>query len=482
MSNLKITRRYQFANQFVDLPAASNNPEARWEQFQLAQLCDNSIYNINDKSRQVAASFTMALEAVINAILEGQSSAFVSINLEEASEKIRYAQHILTCIHTPFKLPKLKRENRLTMEWENGARLISLPNREPRGKPQFHVYLDEFAHLLNARGIYSAAQGLIAKGRGQLRLRIASSLMGESGMHWEISTQTLREYGGFVRYKTPWWVTWAFCKNPIKANIQAPKMSTEERVAMFGRDTIQQIFSNVYLEDFQREFEAIYSDTNVAFITWDEIKNAYDGRLVWVKAHCEGKNISPAHQAIDQILLFIRANKIEKVLAAGMDIGRKRDTSEIFVVGKSTTGQYPLRLAITMNMTPYDEQLDVIHYLMTQLPISKLFIDQTGLGNNLAESAKKLFPNKVEGVDFTASSKELWAGDAKMLIQQGKTPLPVDRDIATQINSIKQRFTGSRMSYDTEKNEKHHADKFWAWALSLAAARVAVKRPWALQG
>jgi hypothetical protein len=33
--------------------------------------------------------------------------------------------------------------------------------------------------------------------------------------------------------------------------------------------------------------------------------------------------------------------------------------------------------------------------------------------------------------------------------------------------------TGSKnLVFDTERNEKHHADKFWAWALALATARV----------
>ena len=71
------------------------------------------------------------------------------------------------------------------------------------------------------------------------------------------------------------------------------------------------------------------------------------------------------------------------------------------------------------------------------------------------------------------ATKNLWATDAKMLIQQGKTPLPVNRDIAYQIHSIKRRVTPSRnLVFDTETNEKHHADKFWAWALMLAAAKA----------
>ena len=75
---------------------------------------------------------------------------------------------------------------------------------------------------------------------------------------------------------------------------------------------------------------------------------------------------------------------------------------------------------------------------------------------------------RVVGVDFTNATKTLWATDAKMLIQNRRTPLPVDREIAYQIHSIKRLVTASKnLVFDTERNEKHHADKFWAWALAL---------------
>ena len=60
-----------------------------------------------------------------------------------------------------------------------------------------------------------------------------------------------------------------------------------------------------------------------------------------------------------------------------------------------------------------------------------------------------------------------------MLVQKRKTPLPVDRSLAYQIHSIKKIVTGSKnLVFDTSANEKHHADKFWAMALALAAANA----------
>jgi phage FluMu gp28-like protein len=133
-------------------------------------------------------------------------------------------------------------------------------------------------------------------------------------------------------------------------------------------------------------------------------------------------------------------------------------------------------LAVTLDNVEFDDQEEVINYAMQKLPIIKLLIDRNGIGLNLAENAEKAWPGKCEGVDFTNTNKTLWATEAKMLIQKKKTPLPPDRDIAYQIHSIKKTITAARNNvFDTARNEKHHADKFWAWVLALWAAKSPVK-------
>jgi len=110
---------------------------------------------------------------------------------------------------------------------------------------------------------------------------------------------------------------------------------------------------------------------------------------------------------------------------------------------------------------------------MDVLPVAGFNIDRNGIGMQLAEQAEAQWPGKAAGQNFTAQSKALWATDTKMLVQKRKTPLPVDRSLAYQIHSIKKIVTGSKnLVFDTSANEKHHADKFWAMALALAAANA----------
>jgi phage FluMu gp28-like protein len=109
--------------------------------------------------------------------------------------------------------------------------------------------------------------------------------------------------------------------------------------------------------------------------------------------------------------------------------------------------------------------------VIKRLPFTQVLVDQNGIGMQLAEDLKKE-TGKAEGVDFTSPNKELWAVEARVKAEAALTPLPMDRDLAYQIHSIKKTRTDAKNNvYDTERNEKHHADKFWSWALALWAAR-----------
>jgi phage FluMu gp28-like protein len=461
------TLRALFLVQNLDLERATGVEGARWEHFQIDHLNYDGTFSIEDKSRQIAWSWTVAAEAVANAILHRTGTQFVSINLEEAKEKIRYARQVLDSFRIGG-LPKLIIDNQLELEFENGARLMSLPSRPPRGKSRMNMVGDEFAHVMFDRKIYTAMLPVISKG-GYLRL--GSSPMGARGVFWEIFSEKLKKYPGYRRKKTPWWETHGLCNNVVEALKLAPSMDTATRVEVFGTERIREFFDNMLLEDFQQEFEADFIDESTSWITWEEIAANQDPELLCALATMRETDAAKVFEAIAQVERWLREYKIEQVLAAGVDIGRTRNTTEIYLVGLSTTSSYPLRLALTLDNVSFDDQKAVLIKVLKTLPVVKMLIDRNGLGRNLAENLEKDYPAKVQGVDFTAETKALWATDAKMFAQKRKTPLPADRDMAYQIHSIRKLVTPSKnVVFDTDRNEKHHADKFWAWALALAAA------------
>src|ERR1051326_6048415 len=296
-----LTDRAQLLTEYLNLPNATGVEDAKWERFQVAHLNDDSTFRIEDKSRQIAWSWNSAAEAVAEAILDNRSSIFVSITLDEAKEKIRYARSVFENLEG-IRLPKIVSDNQLLLEFENGARLISHSSRPPRGKARMNVYLDEFAHVQHDRQIYTAALPVISKGG---RLRIGSSPMGASGVFWEIFTECLRKYPGYNRRRTPWWEVEAFCLNAREARTLASGMLTADRVEMFGNDRIKAICANMPLEDFQQEYEAEFVDETTAWITWEEIKANQDDELLCSMASGRAGELSKIQTAIEVLKQWV---------------------------------------------------------------------------------------------------------------------------------------------------------------------------------
>lgn len=471
---MKRTRRLQFLVEYLDLPDAANDEDASWELFQLQHFNNDSQFDILNKSRQAGYSFTIAAEAVAEAILTPRStSIFVSINQEEAAEKIRYAKAVIEALPLSQQ-PKLIIDNTLELETSRGSRLISHPCRPVRGKAKARVYLDEFAHYPKDREIYASAVPVTSKGGS---IRIGSSPLGATGMFWEIFDQKMRAFPGYTRRSVPWWTIRALCKNVTEATKMAAHMTTEERVKIFGTPRLINIFENMVLEDFQQEYECAWIDESVSWITWDEIKrnqiDAQEGRL-WFR---HAKNVDDALRLVDEVAQAVQEGKIEPALALGGDIGRKHDLSEFGLVGKSMTADTPLRAIVSLSKTPFENQLAVLQKMFERLPVTQALIDQNGLGMQLVEKLIEIYGSRIQGAVFTNATKELWAVEARVKMQKGQVPIPIDRDLAYQIHSIKKTVTAAKnVVFDTAANEKHHADKFWMLALAIwAANRVEVR-------
>jgi phage FluMu gp28-like protein len=459
------TEKANFAVEFIDIEQAADIAGVWWEPHQVEFLNNSTRFGIDVKARQIAWSFTAALDAVVDGrINPGTPHVFVSINLDEAKEKVRYARAIVEAIDPPAR-PRLIRDSQTELEFDNGSRLISHPCRPPRGKPRARVYLDEMAHYKEGldREIYRAALPATTKGDGYIR--IGSSPLGAKGLFWEIVTQSLRKYPGYDGWRRliPWWQVRALCRDVSMARRVAPEMLTEERVRAFGTQALIEIFENMFLEDFQQEYECAWVDELTAWITWEVIKRnqaAHDG-LWW-----HARSVDEALQTIPLIEAAIEKGECEPVLAGGLDVGRQHDLTEFVGVGRSTAGRLPVRLCVSLDRVEYDDQERCIAEIITRLPFTQVLVDKNGIGAQLAENLTRT--GKAQGVDFTNATKELWAVEARIQAERGNTPLPSSRDLAYQIHSIKKTTTAAKNNvFDTERNEKHHADKFWAWALAI---------------
>lgn len=449
----------------LDLPEATGEPGATWQDFQLEHLNLNKLLAIETKSRQVGWSWTCAAEAVANAALVHRStSIFVSINMDESKEKVRYAKTINEALARDVRL-RMIGDSATEVEYANGSRIISHPCRPVRGKAKANVYLDEFAHYPKDREIYASA--LPVTSRGGL-LRVGSSPLGAAGMFWEIAEQKLRPYPGYWRRSIPWWLVTGLCRNVEAARQQAPAMTTEERVTKFASMRLAEIFENMPLGDYQQEYECATVDEQIAWVPWEIIKANQEGAetLLFWQAH----SVEQAFAAIEAMAADLR--KIEAAFCGGLDVGRKKDLTEITLLGKGTTGHLPYRLGVSLAGVKFDDQKAVVDRMLERLPVTLLLVDQTGLGMQMAEDLHTKHKARVEGVDFTNERKELWAVELKVRMERRALPLPLDRELVYQVHSIKRKMTEAKNAvFDVDANAKHHADKFWSLALACWAGK-----------
>ena len=468
MTIQKLSKEATFLINYLNLPGASGDENAQWEVFQLKHLNNLSMLAIELKSRQIGWSWLAAAGSVAKSHLNDRNTCvFLSINQEEASEKIRYAKYIHEALDKEVQR-KIIIDNRFEIEFDNGSRIISHPCRPLRGKAKVDLYLDEFAHYPTDREIYQSALPVISRGGS---IRIGSSPLGARGRFWEIYTESMQKYPGYVRNSIPWWSITTFCNNIPEARKKAPFLSTAERVYKYGTERIITIFENSVLDDFQQEYECYWLDESISWIDWELIKRNQtlaQQQKLWYRM---AEGVDQGYEIIQAMLKAIYYGHVESVLLAGVDVGRRKDKSEIVILGKSNLNQLPFRANISLDRVEFDQQEQFLDYLLENLPIASMKIDETGIGMQLAENLLRKHGAKVSPATFTNASKQLWAVEAKLRCQRGEVPLPLERDLTYQIHSIKKIVSDSSntVQIDNDRKEGHHADKFWAWALAIYA-------------
>ena len=439
------------------------------------------------KSRRVGWSFISAMKGLIKAMdpdRVGYTKQFVSYNEEDALEKISYAKQFYDSIPDCDAKKKIITDNKsmLCFQDKNGitqSRLISIPCRPPRGKGG-DISLDEFA-IYNAKMqklVYDAALPVISRGG---TIEMGSSPLGKIGNFYDILTD--KDTYDYERYNIPWWFCRDLCIDVPTAVKVAPGLSTEERVDTFGTKIIKQIFKNNDFDTFRQEYECDFIDSAESYIPLDLIFANTPG-----KRECDidlslceklddeeyweyNRNIDfQAYKDIDTAILNYRPDAHGSTLFLGFDVGRTHDATAIFLIGRMPDGKKRDFARIELRNQPFEVQEETILKAYRELPVYRGRMDATGIGKPIFESLHKKLGDRLEGVTFTAEEKEIMAIDVKRGLEQREFLLSNDKEFHRQIHSIKRTSNGGKyFRYDADRNEKGHADSFWAWALANAA-------------
>lgn len=430
--------------------------------YQLALMESESRFRAMLKSRQTGLSFFYAAEGLALSHLRPEyTGIFVSYNLDDAKEKIRHA----SALHDSLPLGWQKRrvtDNKTELEFEDSrgrrSRLISLPCREPRGKGKADVYLDELPFMRQPRKMYTAAVPIISRGGG--RLTLGSTPLGKSDLFYEIMEGEPERYPMYDRYRVAWWDCPEFCTDVPEARRAAGSATTDEKVERFGTETLKQIRASLDVESFEQEYGLTFVDAAVAFIAWELIQDA-----------TRDTDDLPVARSIDE---FVAMGTLGP-LTAGYDVGRRRNTSELIVLEQLGT-RFRERLHMTLDQSDFDlQEATLVDLMKRRRDVYRLCIDETGLGMHLAERIVRQFTGRAEGITFTAPVKSAMAHQLKIDFEGRNVEIAADRELMIQVHSVRKTVTvAGNIRLDTDHDEKHHADMFWA--LALARHGVASQR------
>ena len=454
--------------------------------YQVQNMLDHTEFKITNKGRQIGESFCFAAQGLARSqTRRSYKSVFISINQEEANEKIDFARQLYQSIPKDHRRHCLTdRKACLEFEIPGGGKtvLISFPQREPRGKGgDTDVFLDEIAHYTWARQIYTGAVPLTTRGTGTLQ--VASTPLGEKDLFYEILQNAGGRYSRYKRFKIHWWDCIELCINVAEARTNAPNMPTDERVYTYGTEKLQIIYDSLPELDFRQEYELEFVDEKVSYYPLDLIKSclfpmdeedfeSHDEIEVEKRRRyvMEDKYLDVNFGFFTSIVKLrksIQQGVVSPNLIAGFDVGRKRHTSELVILEK-VDDLLILRFREHFDNVPYPEQRARIEAYLNNLPVKKIGIDATGIGDSLTEELECNVTQEVIGIKFTNPWKERVCTEFLIRLEDKALALPDDSDVVKQIHSIKRKVSEfGNVQYSAHDQTEHHADIFWAIACAM---------------
>jgi phage FluMu gp28-like protein len=164
--------------------------------------------------------------------------------------------------------------------------------------------------------------------------------------------------------------------------------------------------------------------------------------------------------------------RAEGGLYLGVDVGRERDLTVFWLV--EVIGERALtRRLVTLDRAPFAEQEARLYELLALPNLRRCCIDATGIGRQFAERAAVRFgARRVEGLSLTAALKEELAYPLRAALENGALGLPPVECVRADLRAVRREGSGGGgLRFTAERGRYGHADRFWALALALRAAR-----------
>ncbi|MDH5299511.1 MAG: terminase family protein, partial [Desulfobulbaceae bacterium] len=205
-------------------------------------------------------------------------------------------------------------------------------------------------------------------------------------------------------------------------------------------------------ESFQQEYMCVAADDASAFLEYDLIARCEYGQAE--KWEWDG----------------LAETKPQGRLFAGLDIGRKKDLTVLWVLEQLGDVLYTRMVVELKNMSKPDQE-KILWPIMASM--DRTCIDYTGLGIGWGDDAQRQFGQyRVELVTFSPRVKEELAYPLRGKMEDKKLRIPYRPAIRADLRAVTKETTAAgNIRFTAERSENGHSDRFWALSLAVAAAR-----------
>lgn len=396
--------------------------------YQRALVGSSARFTWGNWSRQVGKSFAFSLRRILRGLERGRSQLLLSASERQSRElmqKVRqHGEALRIATGTPASCWVESSRAGLEMALPNGVRVIGLP-ANPQTVRGFtgDVFLDEFAMHRDDRAIWAAIFPTILRGQGELD--VASTPKGLGNLFAELADNERFERSTVTIFDA--------VDQGLDVDIDALK-------AAMGDEQL-----------FLQEFCCRFLDESTSLLTYEQIAGCEDGSL-------------------ERDLDVARLQKEEGLCGVGVDVGRKRDLTVIWVFRREDETLVTLGL-MELRGAPFQLQEQRIAEVLSCRAVRRCCIDATGLGMHLAESTVARFGEaRVEPVTFSSAVKTDLAGRLRMLVESRRVRIPAEVDVRNDWHAVKRSVgAGGRVRFEADRSVDGHADRFWAAALASRA-------------
>lgn len=435
------------------------NPAAPLLPFQARWVNDRARLKLGEKSRQIGWSWATAYACVRRTGLKGaRTDQWVSSRDEMQArlfiEDCKLWADVVQLGAEDLGEQIIDRELKQTayvLQFANGRRIHSMSsNPDAQAGKRGGRVLDEFALHPDPRKLWSIAYPGITWGGN---LEVISTHRGSANFFNQL-VREIKEGGNPKRISLHTVTLQTALEEGLLYKLQQKLPPEHECQAMDEPQYFDHVRSGCAdQESFDQEYMCRPADDNAAFLEFDLIAGCeYGMGVVW--------------ETIDG-----PAEREPRRLFIGVDIGRKRDLTVIWVLELAGDVLYT-RAVIELEKMRKSDQEKVLWPLIERA--ERTCIDGTGLGIGWVDDAQDRFgERRVEGVTFTPAVKEALAYPVRGRMEDRTLRIPYKPAIRADLRQVTKSVTAAgNVRFTAERTPDGHADRFWALALAIHAASV----------